>query len=370
MNRKTIIGIACFVLFLGNVARSQTIWEGYGHLFVPSEQYVVYRTDAPVLLDGKADEPDWQRAEWTADFVDIEGENKPRPLYRTRMKMLWDTGNLYLYAELEEPDIWAYYKEHDQIIFQENDIEVFIDPDGDTHNYFEFEVNAQNTLFDLFLPKPYRNGSRPLVTWNASGFESAVSIDGTLNNPTDTDTKWGVEMKIPFSDLRTDEQVEVPVDGQIWRINFSRVEWRTELVDGKYRKAKNPATDRNYPEYNWVWSPPGLINMHYPERWGMLQFSDRQVGAEVVAFQLPTDTELKNYLWLVYYRQQDFKMKKGRFAANMQELGLPLEIPAENNAGYKISMQSTDLQFTIMAKTTDGAVYRLNDTGLFQKIDK
>ena len=48
--------------------------------------------------------------------------------------------------------------EHDSVIFQDNDFEVFIDPDGDNHNYYEIEINALNTEWDLRLPKPYRDG--------------------------------------------------------------------------------------------------------------------------------------------------------------------------------------------------------------------
>ena len=45
-----------------------------------------------------------------------------------------------------------------QVIFHDNDFEVFIDPDGDNHNYYEFEMNALNTMWELTLVKPYRDG--------------------------------------------------------------------------------------------------------------------------------------------------------------------------------------------------------------------
>lgn len=173
---------------------AQDIWAGYSHLFQPVRNYVAYQSVNPIVIDGKGDEFSWEQTDWIVDFVDIEGPQKPKPLYPTKVKMLWDSKCLYVLAELEEPHIWAYYDQHDQIVYHENDFEVFIDPDGDTHNYFEFELNAANTLFDLFLPKPYRNGGHPQISWNASGFKSAVSVTGTLNNPGDTDKsglwKW------------------------------------------------------------------------------------------------------------------------------------------------------------------------------------
>lgn len=364
MKRIKVLFLTGIMLVLSQNLFAQTNWKGYEHLFTPVQHYVVYQTKSPILIDGKADERDWEKGEWTSDFVDIEGVNKPKPLFRTRVKMLWDESNLYLLAELEDPDIWAYYETHDQVVFHENDIEVFIDPDGDTHNYYEYEVNAHNTLFDLTMPLPYRNGGHAVIGWDSKGFRSAVSVDGTLNDPTDTDKKWSVEMKIPFADLHDGEQVQVPNDGQIWKIDFSRVEWRTEVVDGKYQKMKDPSTGRAYPEYNWVWSPPGLINMHYPERWGMIQFSKMKAGSEPVHFEMPEDEEIINYLWLVYYKQQNFRAQHKQYATNLEEL----EIGQKDE--FKINLAASALQFSVEVKAKDGSVLSINETGLFRKSQK
>src|SRR5690606_40527589 len=59
---------------------------------------------------------------------------------------------------LEEPHINGKLHKRDEVIYYDNDFEVFIDPKGTTHNYFEIEINALNTVFDLRLPRPYRNG--------------------------------------------------------------------------------------------------------------------------------------------------------------------------------------------------------------------
>lgn len=69
--------------------------------------------------------------------MDIEGDRKPRPRFRTRVKMLWDDNYFYMGAEMEEPHVWATLTERDSIIYRDNDFEVFIDPDGDNHNYYE-----------------------------------------------------------------------------------------------------------------------------------------------------------------------------------------------------------------------------------------
>ena len=271
---KIVIQVAIVIFLLPVFAKAQYPNDIYETLFVPSRNYTVNQSGSPILIDGKGDEPSWRKAVWTDDFIDIEGLKMAKPSLRTRVKMLWDNNYLYLLAELEESNIWCYYRTHDQIVFHENDFEIFIDPDCDAENYFEFELNARNTLFDLFLPKPYNKGGSADIGWNAKGFKSAVSIDGTLNDPADRDKKWTVEVAIPFECLKSKGNIPFPSEGRVWKIDFSRVEWNTVIVDGQYRKVVDPRTGRFQSENNWVWKAIGKINMHIPEKWGTLQFSN------------------------------------------------------------------------------------------------
>jgi hypothetical protein len=231
------------------------------------KRYTCYRAAAPVRIDGHMDDSAWRDAPWTDRFVDIEGVKKPQPRFHTRAKMLWDDDHLYIGAELEEPHVWATLTEHDSVIFHDNDFEVFLNPSGDGRNYFEFEINALNTGWDLFLPKPYREGGKADNSWEIPGLKTAVWVDGSLNNPHDRDRGWTVEIAFPWTAFASRAPVVRPQIGQEWRINFSRVEWRTNVENGKYVKVAG------LPEDNWVWSPQGLINMHVPDRWGFVRFA-------------------------------------------------------------------------------------------------
>lgn len=238
------------------------------------KHYTCYRADKPIQIDGKLTESAWKRAPWTDLFVDIEGSKKPLPLQNTRAKLVWDDTYLYIAAVMEEQHIWAYQSKKDQIVYLENDFEVFIDPDGDSENYYELEINAINNSFDLFLPKTYRNGGRADLKWDIKDLKSAVSIEGTINNPSDTDKQWTLEIAIPLESLSTkDVPAVIPHDGAIWRLNFSRVNWQHTVTENKYSRLRNAQTNKIIPEYNWVWSPQGKINMHIPETWGYLHFS-------------------------------------------------------------------------------------------------
>jgi hypothetical protein len=56
--------------------------------------------------------------------------------------MLWDDDYFYFAADLQEPHLWATLTARDAAFFQDHGFEVFIDPDGDTHNYAELEING------------------------------------------------------------------------------------------------------------------------------------------------------------------------------------------------------------------------------------
>lgn len=242
------------------------------------EHYVVAKTERPLIIDGKGLEREWQNAPFSKYFVDIEGVKTPK--YNTQVKMLWDEHYLYVFANLEEPNIWGDLYQRDTVIYYNNDFEIFIDPSGDTYNYGEIEVNALNTVWDLMLDKPYRTQGKADDNWNLDSLKTAVDIKGTLNNPNDTDTSWSVEMAIPLVQIMQlkNSKEKRPVAGEQWRVNFSRVNWDHDILNGLYdRKKKN---GKYLPEYNWVWSNQGVIAMHEPEKWGFIQFSDKATAAQ------------------------------------------------------------------------------------------
>jgi len=282
-------------------------------------------------MTGKLDDEAWKLARWTQDFVDIEGKESLKPFFRTRAKMLWDDDYLYVGAELEEPNVWATLTVHDSVIFQDNDFEVFIDPDGDNHQYYEYEINALGTDWDLRLPKPYRDGGPALNEWEIPGLKKAVHVNGTINDPSNTDVGWTLELAFPWKVLGEFAKCPCPPrTGEQWRVNFSRVEWDIRVVGGVYEKIPH------LPEHNWVWSPQGVIDMHRPEMWGYVQFED-----EPKPFIPDPDWAVKCELMEVYWAQREFHEKVKRYAKNAAELEhsnrkLKIELTAE---GYRARLK-------------------------------
>ncbi len=236
--------------------------------------YVCYRAAEPLVIDGHLTEPSWKRAPWTDLFIDIEGLRRPLPRFATRAVMLWDDDYFYFGADLEEPHVWGTLTARDSVICNDNDFEIFIDPDGDGEQYMEFEINPLNTVWDLYLPKAYNKGGQADVDWDFVGIRHAVQIDGTLNCSDDTDRGWTVEVAIPWTSMADHALTACPPrPGDQWRVNFSRVEWEFDRTKGGYRRREGVACD------NWVWSPQGEVNMHIPEMWGVVQFSGLTVGS-------------------------------------------------------------------------------------------
>lgn len=357
-----LIYFSFLILLLSNCKKENTVSINLESEIVSPKNYVVYKTTTPLIIDGKADEKDWKQAKFTSNFIDIQGIKTPKQ--QTNVKMLWDTNYLYVYAKLHEEHIWGDIKERDQVIFYNNDIEVFISPSNDTHNYGEIEVNALNTVWDLVLNKPYNVGGKPKNRWNLNELTTAVFIKGTLNDPFDIDEYWSVEMAIPlnaFAELKNRPKIK-PKDGEQWRINFSRVQWEHDIIDGIY--SRKMESNKFLPEYNWVWSNQGAINMHLPENWGYIQFSDNKTTSPI-EFEHQTDVITEQITYALYRKIafKDLKHLKHKVSGFKTKLVL--------NSSFK-NLQATFLKtytgFNLQVVNNITKIeYRISETGLIQR---
>ncbi len=337
--------------------------------YIPPRSYVCCRAQGPIAIDGKLDDAGWKEVPWTEDFVDIEGDRQPRPKYHTHAKMAWDDDYLYIAAELEEPQAWAMLTKHDSVIFNDPDFEVFLGPNGDNHLYGELETNAFGTTWDLLLVHAYRDGGPPIDDWDIKGLKTAVHVDGTINDPSRGSRSWTVEMAWPWRSLRQLTKRFVPPEWlspnsalaierrkdpkmkpvppqpwEQWRINFSRVEWDIDVVDGKYRRIP----DRK--EHNWVWSPQGVIDMHQPEHWGYIQFSPNAPGVD--KFVPDPSGPARALLHKIYHAQCDYRKQHNAYATSLEALGL--EGLTHDSLAGPPKMETTSNWFEASAKIKNG----------------
>jgi hypothetical protein len=327
--------------------------------------YVIYRTNQPLKIDGKLNEAAWKKASWTNYFVNIEGKSAGAAKQKTRVKLLWNEKYLYIGAELEEKNIWATMTKRDAPLYQENAFELFIDSDEDTQHYLEFGINAMGTIYDLLLPKPYRDGGHAISAFNILGIKSAISIDGTINNPADTDTKWTLEIALPIKaldELNLLGNQSPPKPGDQWRVQFARAERKLTVSGDKYELKKDSQTGKPLPSIYTSWAPQGLVNLHYPEMWGFVQFSNIIAGKDTAEFSLQQDEKIKWALRKVYYQQKQYYLNHDSYTANHSKLG----IDKINAKGFDFSPKIHATKVTFLALShgfKNGTIWYINQNG-------
>ena len=341
-----------FSLSLINCNNSDTLELDINDKIILPKHYIVNKINDQINIDGRDDELAWNNAIYTDDFIDIEGSKTPSQ--KTNVKMLWDEKFLYVFAKLYENHIWGDITKRDEVIYYNNDFEVFINPNDDVFSYGEIEINALGTEWDLFLNRPYRLKGKADSSWDINGLKSAVNISGTLNEPNDLDDYWTLEIAIPLKEiekLNTSGKDEKVISGDVWRINFSRVNWDFEINNGVYSRKKE--NGKYLPEYNWVWSPQGIINMHVPENWGYLVFSEND---EV--FNMTNELITQHILYTVF---REISFGNLKYLKNL-EANTSIEFKDFEYRNIKISCN--------FLKTEDGYIIELNDDEYNFSIDE
>ena len=254
---KRITGIILLAaVFASNAAMAQTIKE-----------YTIKRANNPITIDGKLDEAEWAAAAFTDAFVVYTDGSTPQHL--THAKLLWDDTYLYAAYVAEDNNIFATLDERDKSIWTEECVEIFIDPDDDTLNYVEWDINPIGTIADLWLDKEWSKRGKGHFEWNLEGEKAAVTIDGTVNDPSDTDTKWIAEIAIPFAGIAFSAPTMnfPPKAGDTWRVNL-------------YRHNRSIAGED--PE-STAWNQTDQREFHAPDLFGKVIFSsDMVLGATEV----------------------------------------------------------------------------------------
>jgi hypothetical protein len=291
--------------------------------FTPPRHYLCLQSGGGIVIDGRFNEADWKKAIWSETFIDIRapyGSTQPVPM--TKFKMLWGDGFLYVAAVLSDHNIRAKNIWRDNPETVDFDLEMYIDANADNHQYLLVKINATNSLMIFVYNRPPKDGGTA-QHFPIAGVEHAVFVEGTINKSDDRDKSWQVEMAIPMSAPASLGGVSKdPADGETWRINFARVEWRSPLVlsteIGNYKPGQLAAMEKLI---RGCWSPQGVINMHRPETWGYVQFYRQPSGYP--AFFQPDPTEwARHALHKVLYAQKWHYTNTGAYADSLDLLGL------------------------------------------------
>ncbi len=213
--------------------------------------YEVRRAAGPITIDGRLDEPSWRAAVEVGPFTFPWWESGPKE--QTIVKLLWDDGRLYLAYFCLDRHIAAFETKRDAKVYRDDTVEAFIAPDAaHPKRYINFEINCLGTILDG------RPGAGAKAKYDAAGIQAAGLIDGTLNDDTDTDYAWTMEVAIPFADLACYAPRTPPQPGDTWRLGLNRC---------------GGVTNEQYSQWSNSLRPKPAF--HVPNRFGIITFSNK-----------------------------------------------------------------------------------------------
>jgi hypothetical protein len=261
--------------------------------------YIAKKIATAIAIDGNIEKEVWRQANWSKRFVDMVSGDAG--MYNTQCAILWNDTYLYIAFRAEEPFVSATLTERDSIIFLENDLELFIEGKD---CYYELEVNAANTLYEVFfiwkdayikygrfdIP-PFdvhqhqaytfggdydRNGASfwkgthprgirwAFTNFDMPGLQTAVQVQGTLNDNSDVDQGWSLELAIPWNSLKIldEERAVPPVSGDVWTMFLGRFQ---KFMPGGVEVVPHPAMALNC---------HGVYDTHLTEKWSSIVFAD------------------------------------------------------------------------------------------------
>ena len=168
-------------LILGTFLIASFLLPSYADSEEGKKQIECPFTDEPIKIDGTLDDQAWRKAVDVKLVISVTNEE---PISKTEAKILWDDNYFYVGFKAYDKDIFSYYTERDSITCDEDVLEVFIKPDLEKDPYYNFEINALNTVYDAFNVKQGAGGSRMhrWKRWDCQGLKSAVTVKGTMNN--------------------------------------------------------------------------------------------------------------------------------------------------------------------------------------------
>ena len=253
-------------------------------------------SEQAVTMSGRLDGPVWADAQWSGRFVDMVS-GLPG-LYDTRAAVVAHPQGLLAGFRVEEPFPRASLTERDSLVFQENDVELFLDFGW---GYYELEVNALGTVYEVLhlwrdslddspfaadprldlrnpaaftfggdydrRPESFWRGTHPrgprvaLLDYDLPGLQVAVSVDGVLNDWSAASAGWTVEMLLPWADLA--------------RLSAGAV---THATPGPLRaflgRFQQLPVSGQFVTAAWCLDPHGLLDTHRPESFTTVVFGE------------------------------------------------------------------------------------------------
>lgn len=240
--------------------------------FPPPEKLQEIRavaTEEPIKIDGKLDEPDWQRAPLIKDFFRKEPRQGGHYKYKTEVRILYDDKNLYIGAFCKDSLGLKGIRVQDlrrDFLWGENDIfGIALDP----QNLKQYAVAFQTT--------PYGN-QRDFQNFNGNVVDNGWNTLWSVRTHR-TEEGFFAEFAIPFKSLRYDTPSQS--DSLSWGLTFVRYA-RREVEQSVF-----PPIPQSFTPYRMTYAaqlkglqlPPPSANIRL-QPYTLMQYDENQFGEE------------------------------------------------------------------------------------------
>jgi hypothetical protein len=182
------------------------------------------------------------------------------PPYRTQFQAAWTGEGLFARFDAEDDSPWHTMTNRDDHLWDEEVVEIFVDPDGSGRRYAELEISPANVVCDVRMIAPWPSKESDL-SWDFAGLETQVVPLLTESGST---SGWIATALMPWGDFATLGQATAvrlpPNRGDRWRFNVFRI----KRPGGQHRP--------NDKAILAAWCPTGTPSFHVPDAFADLVF--------------------------------------------------------------------------------------------------
>ncbi len=223
--------------------------------------FKVSRANESIVIDGKMNETIWSKTE-VRSFNYTYNKTKKDDEQKSSFRMLWDDKNLYVFFDFEDKYLTVRETKRDGAPFFDDCAEIFIIPVPEQLNtHFGFELNLNKASNDfIYFNNYYNNTNIALKSFNPD-FKAEITYSGTVNDNSDIDKGWTMEMEIPLSVFGFLGEFVPVKKGNKWTLLGLRQDRNDAEGDRRSTSTLFPIADFSK-------------NVHEPTDFGLMQFVD------------------------------------------------------------------------------------------------
>jgi len=216
----------------------------------PSDQELVIEKCTDFEIDGKGDNNQWDKTDWThLHVLDDTDQN-----FETKFKMLYSNKGIYVSGYCEDKIISTDYSTDQGDIWNGDVFEVFLQFDPSDPLYFEYEINPLNTELVILVPNN-QGDFFGWLPWHYEGdrkIKKAVQVHDGASETGAKISGWTIEVFFPYALFKGIKNIP-PKAGTKWKGNFYRMDYDTKK------------------QIKWSWAPVGN-SFHEYQRFGTILF--------------------------------------------------------------------------------------------------